>query len=73
MKIIVRPGSAGRRFRGKENYRGLKSTVNTKSGKVGKERRPPYLPAPPGSAGAEAADGLDGAVAVRLVTHWPMK
>ena len=73
MEIIVRPGSAGRRFRGKENYRGPKSTVNTKSGKVGKPRRKPYLPVPEGSAGAVAAGGLDGAGAVRLVTHWPMK
>ncbi len=73
MEIIVHPGSAGHRFRGKENYRGPKSTVNTNSGKVGKARRRAYVPAPAGSAGAVAAGGGDDGGIVRLVTHWPMK
>ena len=70
MEIIVRPGSAGRRFRGKENYRGPKSTVNKKSKKGRDDARSGYFPAPEGSAGADAADGVG---IVRLVTHCPMK
>ncbi len=75
MEIIVRPGSAGRRFRGKENYRGRKTAVNTKSGKVSARRSDPIYrrrPAPQGPVAAAGGD-VDGTGAVRPVTHCPMK